>query len=127
MNPSKTISSTFWAMMLIQTVASADIFTKGPRKLPAPKQYVAIGVLWVIFHMFEGSRYERVVAQLSVLVLLTGIVLGPFGGTLLSFLAYVGARFSLAPASPDGGGGKSLSPSAPSPSGPTIRPRGVTA
>lgn len=125
MNPGKTISATFWAMVVVQTIASADIFTQGPRKLPAPKQYVAIGTLWAIFHFLEETRYARLAAQLSVLVLLTGVVLGPFGGVLLSFLGYVGTRFSLAPASPDGGGGAS-SPSVPSPSGPTVRLRGVT-
>ena len=124
MNPGRTLSATFWTMILVQTVGSTDIFTKGPRKLPAPKQFVALGVLWGIFHLFEGSRYGRLVASLSVLVVLTGMVLGPFGGVALGFLKYVSTRFTLAPASaPDGGGG---SPSA-SPSGPTIRPRGVTA
>jgi len=128
MNPSRTIHSTFWAMVTIQTIASTDIFTKGPRKMPAPKQYVAIGVLWAILHLFEGTRYARLAASLSVLVLLTGIVLGPFGGVLLGFLSYVGSRFSLAaPASPSSGGGNESSPSVPSPGGSTIRPRSVTA
>ena len=124
MSPGRTLSATFWAMILVQTIASADIFTKGPRKLPAPKQYVAIGVLWAILHMFEGTRFARVAAQLSVLVLLAGAVLGPFGGVAIGFLSYVSQRFSLAPAASPGGGSSSPAP----PPGPTVRPRnGVTA
>ncbi len=120
MSPARTLSATFWAMVLVQTIGSTDIFTDGPRKLPAPKQYVAIGVLWAILHLFEGTRLERPAAALSVVVLLAAAVLGPFGVVALSFLAYVSGRFSLAPASPPF--------SAPSPAGPpTIRPRSVTA
>lgn len=127
MNPSGTLSSTFWAMIVVQTIGSSDIFTKGPRKLPAPKQFVAIGVLWAIFHLFEGTRYARLASAAAVVTLLAGIVLGPFGGVVLSFLAYVSSRFSLVPASKSGGGASEVSPSAPPSSGPVIRPRGVTA
>ena len=124
MSPSRTLAATFWAMMLVQTIGSTDIFTKGPRKMPAPKQFVAIGTLWAILHHFEGTRWERPAAALSVLVLVAGVVLGPFGGTMLAFLAYVSDRFSLAPASP-AGGGDAVSPSVPSPAGPVLRPRSV--
>jgi hypothetical protein len=110
-------------MVIVQTIGSTDIFTAGPRKLPAPKQFVAIGVLWSIFHLFEGSKYERTVSALSVLVLLSAIVLGPFGGVALGFLSYVSSRFSLAPAGSGGGGSPSLSPSPPGTT--TVRPRGV--
>lgn len=117
MSPERTISSTFWAMVIVQTIGSTDIFTAGPRKMPAPKQYVAIGVLWAIFHLLAGGPFGRLAANLSILVTLTGAVLGPFGPAFVAFLAYVGQRFSLAPASP--GGGASLSPSAPSPGQPS--------
>lgn len=113
MNPARTISATFWAMAIVQTIGSTDIFTAGPRKMPAPKQYVAIGTLWSILHLLEGGRYGRLAAQLSVLVLLTGAVVGPFGAQGLAFLRFVGARFSLAPASP--GGGPTDTPSGSSP------------
>jgi hypothetical protein len=118
-NPERTLSSTFWAMLLVQAVGSTDIFTPGPRKLPAPKQFVAIGVLWSIFHMAEGTRLARPAAALSLLVLVTAMVLGPFGPQFLTFLGYVSQRFSLAPATP--AGGDTL---APSPAG---TPGGVSA
>jgi len=113
MSPARTISATFWAMAIVQTIGSTDIFTAGPRKMPAPKQYVAIGTLWSILHLLEGGRYGRLAAQLSVLVLLTGAVLGPFGAQALAFLSFVSQRFSLAPANP--GGGPTSSPSNPLP------------
>jgi hypothetical protein len=112
-NPERTLSSTFWAMVLVQVVGSTDIFTPGPRKLPAPKQFVAIGVLWSIFHMAEGTRLARPAAALSALVLLTAMVLGPFGPQFLGFLAYVGQRFSLAPATPAGGASLTVPPAGP--------------
>jgi hypothetical protein len=114
-SPERTISSTFWAMMIVQTIGSADIFTAGPRKLPAPKQYVAIGVLWSVFHLLAAGPLGRLAASLSVLVVLTGAVLGPFGPAAVAFLAHIASRFSLAPASPDGGASSLSAP----PSGPT--------
>lgn len=117
MNPERTISATGWAMALVQTIGSTDIFSPGPRKMPAPKQFVAIAVLWSILHMASETRFARAAAHLSILVLLTAMVLGPFGPQLIAFLGFVGQRFSLAPASP--GGGASSSPSASSPGTPT--------
>lgn len=114
MNPERTISSTFWAMILVQTIGSTDIFTAGPRKMPAPKQYVAIGTLWGILHMAAGTSFSRLAANLSVLVLLAGMVLGPFGPQFLAFLQFVGTRFSLAPANPAGGSSSSVPPAGPS-------------
>ena len=119
MNPERTLSATFWGMVLVQTIGSTDIFTPGPRKLPAPKQFVAIGVLWAILHMAVGTRFERPAAQLSGLVLLTAMVLGPFGPQFLAFLGYVSQRFSLAPANAGGA-------SSPSPAGPSTTPGGIT-
>lgn len=115
MNPERTVSNTFWAMVLVQTIGSVDVFTAGPRKMPAPRQYVAIGVLWSILHMAAGSRsFGRLAAGLSILTLLAAAVLGPFGAQAVTFLEFVGQRFSLAP-SP--GGGASSSPSSASPPG----------
>lgn len=129
MNPQRTVSNTFWAMVLVQTLGSVDIFTAGPRKMPAPRQYVAIATLWSILHMLAGSaRYGRLAAHLSLLTLLTAMVLGPFGPQFLAFLNYVSAQFSLAPASP--GGGASSSPSSvpsPGPSTTAGTPGGVAA
>lgn len=113
MNPERTVSNTFWAMVIVQTLGSVDIFTRGPRKMPAPRQFVAIGVVWSVFHMAAESRsFGRLAAHLSILTLLTALVLGPFGTQALAFLDFVGQRFSLAPASP--GGGASSSPSSAS-------------
>lgn len=112
MSPERTISSTFWAMAIIRGLTATDIFNAGPRKLPAPRSFVAIGVLWSILHLLAGGRFGRLAAQLSLLIVLAAIVLGPFGAVLVSFLQFVGQRFSLAPASPGGG---ASSPSTPSP------------
>lgn len=125
MNPERTVANTFWAMVLVQTLGSVDIFTAGPRKMSAPRQYVAIGTLWAILSLAAGTRYGRLAAHLSILTLLTAMVLGPFGPQFLAFLTLVGQRFSLAPASP--GGGVSSTPSAPSPGTTAGTPGGVAA
>lgn len=127
MNPERTVSNTFWAMVLVQTIGSVDVFTAGPRKLPAPRQYVAIGVLWSILHMLAGSRFGRLAGHLSILVLLTAMVAGPFGPQFLAFLQFVGQRFSLAPASPGGAGASSSPSSVPtSPGMSSGTPGGIT-
>jgi hypothetical protein len=98
MNPDKTIQSTLWLMVIVQTIGSVDLPGFGNRKLPAPKQYVAIVVLWSIFGFVAdiSASAGRVVAQLSVLTLLTGMIIGPFGKRFTNLLSGVSALFPAA-------------------------------
>ena len=75
-------------MVLVHTIGSTDIFTKGPRKMPAPKQYVAIATLWAILHMLAHGPYARLAASLSVLTLLTGSILAISQTNVKRMLAY---------------------------------------
>lgn len=90
-NPEQTIRTTFYTMMALQTIGSIDM----KHRLPAPRQYVAIIVLWVTFFLLAGTRLARSAAQLSVLALLTVLVIGPFGARLISFFEMIAKRFAI--------------------------------
>jgi hypothetical protein len=108
-NTDRTLSATFWAMVGLQTIGAVDPL-QGPRKMPSPRAYVAVVVLWTILHMLaEGSaKLARPAAALSVLTVIAATVIGPAGKTLVSFLNTVGGTFNLAPASTGAPGGASL-------------------
>lgn len=93
MNPKRTVMVTWLAMLGIQTVGSVD--TK--HRLPAPKQYVAIGALWGILFLVVETRLARAAAQLSVLVLLVASVIGPFGKRFVDFLTFIARYFAVPP------------------------------
>lgn len=111
MNDRRLLSSTFWAMVIVQTVASVDLPGLGDRKLPSPSRYVAIVVLWGILNLIAdaGPSYARFASRLSVLVALTGAVAGPFGSRAVGLLQWLGHTFTLAPATATPGGGASVS------------------
>lgn len=117
MNDRRLLSSTFWAMVFVQTIASVDLPGHGKRKMPSPSRYVAIVVLWGILNLVAdaGPGFARLASHLSALVLLTGAVLGPFGQRAVGFLNVVTKYFSLAPATATPAGGASVpAPSATS-------------
>lgn len=88
-----------WAMVGVQTIGSVDLPGHGDRKLPAPKQYVAIVVLWGLLGFVAdlSAGAARAASALSVLLLLTGMVLGPFGKRFVSFISGVSSLFPVAP------------------------------
>lgn len=95
MKPSRTVQGTYLAMVTTQTVGSVD----GKHRLPAPKQFVAISVLWGILFLLADTGFGKIAARLSVLVLLTGMVLGPFGQVAIKFLNKVTNEFAITPTS----------------------------
>jgi len=85
--------ATWLAMLGLQTIGSID----SKHRLPAPKQYVAIGALWGILFLVGETRYARTAAQLSGLVLLTASVLGPFGKRMVDLLNTISQNFAVPP------------------------------
>lgn len=77
-------------MIAVQTIGSID----SKHRLPAPKQFAAISVLWGIFFLLAYTTLNRIAARLSVLVLLTGMVLGPFGKVAINFLRLIATKFA---------------------------------
>jgi hypothetical protein len=91
-----------WLMVALQTIGSVDITGKGPRKLPAPKVYVAIVIVWSILGLVSDAGQSRAAALMGWLMVLTGMVVGPFGTTAVKFLNTVAANFGAAPIQPGG-------------------------
>lgn len=103
MNPQRTVMATWLAMLGLQTIGSVD----SQHKLPAPKQYVAIGALWGLLFLMVDTGLARVAARLSVLLLLTASVIGPFGTKFVGLLSQITKTFAIAP--------PASAPSAPTP------------
>jgi hypothetical protein len=93
-----SLQTSFWIMILIQTIGSVDMPGKGPRKMPAPRQYVAIVVTWLILQLAAGASEgaARGAKALGWLLVLTGLVVGPFGKTAVGFLNTIAQQFSTA-------------------------------
>lgn len=83
-------------MILVQTIGSVDMPGRGPRKMPAPRQYVAILVTWLVLQLIAGinASAERATAAIGWLLVLTGLVIGPFGRQVINLFNVVGQKFS---------------------------------
>lgn len=101
MKPSRVLLGTFLAMIVTQTIGSID----GQHRLPAPRKFVAISTAWGIMFLMADLGFGKLAARLSMLILLTGMVVGPFGATAIGFLNNVSSHFSNAPEGEPGVGG----------------------
>lgn len=90
MKPSRVIFGTFMAMLVTQTIGSID----SKHRLPAPKQFVAMSVLWGVFFLLADTTLNKIAARLSVLIWLTSMVLGPFGNVAINFLRLIATNFA---------------------------------
>lgn len=97
-------------MMALQSIGSID----DKHRLPAPKQFVAISVLWGLLFLAADTGYARIASRLSLLVLLTATVVGPFGTRLTGWLTGIAQRFAISPPVPT-----APAPTVPQPSGPS--------
>jgi len=97
-----SLQTSFWVMVLVQTIGSVDMPGRGDRKMPAPRQYVAITVTWLILMLLAGisDGAKRATAAAGWLLVLTGMVVGPFGQRTVSFLQTVAQNFPAAPPTP---------------------------
>ena len=110
-NPQRTVMSTWLLMLTLQTIGSVDV----QHKLPAPKQFVAVSTLWGILFLMADSGLGKLAARLSLLVLLTASVLGPFGQKLVDFLNTVSKNFAVAPPQRGAGFGSASPGAGPAP------------
>jgi len=83
-------------MVLVQTIGSVDLPGRGPRKMPAPRQYVAILITWLVLQLISGisAGAERATAAIGWLLVLTGLVVGPFGKQVVNLFTVVSQQFS---------------------------------
>lgn len=103
-----TITATLWLMIILQTIGNVDLPGYGPRKMPAPRSYVAIVVAWSIFGLMAETGARRMAAHLAVLTTLAGAVLGPFGQRAITLLNTVANNFGTPPPAQQAGGSTTL-------------------
>lgn len=108
MNYDRQLQGSFWLMIALQTIGAIDMPGKGPRKLPAPRTYVAVIVLWSILGLVSDAGAAKAAAVMGWITVLTGAVVGPFGLTATNFLTTISSKFGVAP------GGAPVSPTSPS-------------
>jgi len=97
----ETVSAPFWAMVILQTIGSVDTPGKGERKMPAPRSYVAIIVLFGTLGLFADAGYERAANVMAWVTVLVGVVIGPFGKTLSNFYNSIANQFAIPPPGPN--------------------------
>lgn len=93
MKPSRVIFGTFVAMIVIQTYNSID----GQHRLPAPRKFVAISTVWGVLFLAVDIGWGKVASRLALLILLTSLVVGPFGSLLIKFLNTITDQFATPP------------------------------
>jgi len=93
MNEATQLNASMWLMITVQTIGAIDLPGHGPRKLPAPKAYVAVIVLWSIFGLMADGGFGRAAAAMSWVTVLTAMVVGPAGKTFTNFLKLTGQTF----------------------------------
>lgn len=83
------LNTSFWLMVFLQTLGSVDMPGSGHRKMPAPRAYVAIIITWEGLNILASTGRERAAEIMGWVMLLTGLVVGPFGNKLSHFFTTV--------------------------------------
>lgn len=84
-----SLQASFWAMIVLQTLGSVDMPGRGPRKMPAPRAYAAIIVTWGVLQLaadMGGERAGRAAKAMAWVIVLAGMVVGPFGSLVTNLL-----------------------------------------
>lgn len=108
MNTDTSIQASFWMMVMLQTIGSVDMPGSGARKMPAPRSYMAIIIVWSVLQLGADAGYDRPASVFGWVVVLAGMVLGPFGTKVVNIFTSVaniygntgrppGLRFGIGP------------------------------
>lgn len=84
-----SLNTSFWVMVFLQTMGSFDMPGHGDRKMPAPRAYVAIIITWIGLNILSSTGRERAANVAGWVMVLTGLVAGPFGKKLGDFFKNV--------------------------------------
>lgn len=90
---SESLNASFWLMILIRTIGSVDMPGSGGRKMPAPGMYVAIVATWLGLDIFADAGYERGASMAGWVIVLTGLVIGPFGAQVNNLLSGIATTY----------------------------------
>src|SRR5947209_7665153 len=97
MNYDRQLHSAFWLTMAVLTIGAVDMPGKGQRKLPAPRNYVAAIVVYAILGLISDSGNGKAAAAMGWVTVLTGMVAGPFGKTVIGFMNTISSQFAVQP------------------------------
>jgi len=90
MSTDKSIASSFWVMILLQTIGSVDpIPGSGPRKMPTPGAFIPVILAWGILQLVADAGMERGAKVAGWIMVLTGAVIGPFGQRVVNLFSTV--------------------------------------
>jgi len=92
-----SVTAAFWVMVALQTMGSVDMPGRGDRKMPSPRAYVAILVLFGTLHLIADAGAQRAASVMAWVTVLTGLVIGPFGTRLTNFYNAVANQFAIPP------------------------------
>lgn len=95
----ESLQTSFWVMIFIQTIGSIDMPGRGARKMPAPREYVAILVAWLVLQLISGinAGAARAAAMFGWILVLAGMVVGPFGQKATGFMQTIANNFGITP------------------------------
>lgn len=92
----ESLQTSFWIMVVVQTIGSVDMPGKGARKMPSPRQYVAIVVTWLVLMFVAGINEStaRATKAIGWALVVTGMVIGPFGKRVVSLFNSIASSSS---------------------------------
>lgn len=73
---------------------------KGPRKMPSPRNYAALIVAWGTLQLVADMGMERAAKAIAWVLVLGGLVLGPFGTIVSNALNSVSSTVGSSSAPP---------------------------
>ena len=96
----RSIQASMWLMILLQTVGAIDPPGKGPRKLPAPRNYIAIIVVWATLFLADDADHGREASAVGWVLVATSMMVqftATGGNTLLTIFNSVANNFKNSP------------------------------
>lgn len=89
------LQTSFWVMVVVQTIGSVDMPGKGARKMPSPRQYIAIVVTWLVLMFIAGINdgTARATRAIGWALVATGMFVGPFGKRVISLFNSIASTF----------------------------------
>ncbi len=94
MNTNAGLTSSFWVAIILQTLGAVDLPGMGPRKMPAPKDYVLTSIIWSVLGVVAAVGMERAAAAMAWLTVLAMLVLGAPGKALVHLFKQVSSLYA---------------------------------
>lgn len=97
MDPGESLSTSFWVMIFLQSIGSVDMPGSGDRKMPAPRAYIAAIITWEGLNILASTGRARAASIAGWIMVLTAIVVGPFGEKLSNLFKKVADTYGVTP------------------------------